>query len=142
MSRAFLPSIIHHSNVCVLFFVCFCPFSLSLGALSQYNNQSMVRREVFHMPTEVNTRTNVSHTVVNDPFFSGTPKHRFNLRSAKQETKQTECVAHVCSLTANRRDDDEHAAHGDFRHGHPPDHQGSGSEERCGRSHRHQEVVL
>uniref|UniRef100_A0A674NUV0 Integrin beta n=1 Tax=Takifugu rubripes TaxID=31033 RepID=A0A674NUV0_TAKRU len=29
-------------------------------------------RDVFHMPTEVSTRTNVSHTVVNDPFFSGT----------------------------------------------------------------------
>ncbi|XP_029691764.1 integrin beta-4 isoform X3 [Takifugu rubripes] len=40
------------------------------SALSQYNNQSMVRRDVFHMPTEVSTRTNVSHTVVNDPFFS------------------------------------------------------------------------
>nr|XP_046233840.1 integrin beta-4 isoform X3 [Scatophagus argus] len=39
------------------------------GALSQYNSQSM-RREVFHMPTEVSTRTNVSHTMLNDPFFS------------------------------------------------------------------------
>ncbi|XP_068614260.1 integrin beta-4-like [Brachionichthys hirsutus] len=38
------------------------------SALSQYSNQSAVRREVFHMPTEV--RTNVSHTVLNDPFFS------------------------------------------------------------------------
>uniref|UniRef100_H3C5U0 Integrin beta n=1 Tax=Tetraodon nigroviridis TaxID=99883 RepID=H3C5U0_TETNG len=40
------------------------------SALSQYNSQSMGRRDVFHMPTEVNTRTNVSHTVVNDPFHS------------------------------------------------------------------------
>uniref|UniRef100_A0A1A8MBB1 Integrin, beta 4 n=2 Tax=Nothobranchius TaxID=28779 RepID=A0A1A8MBB1_9TELE len=40
------------------------------GALSQYNNQSMMRREVFHMPTEVTTRTNVSHTMLNDPYFS------------------------------------------------------------------------
>uniref|UniRef100_A0A3Q3QPC7 Integrin beta n=1 Tax=Monopterus albus TaxID=43700 RepID=A0A3Q3QPC7_MONAL len=40
------------------------------SALSQYNNQSMTRREVFHLPTEVTTRTNVSHTMLNDPFFS------------------------------------------------------------------------
>ncbi|XP_075889894.1 integrin beta-4 isoform X1 [Nelusetta ayraudi] len=40
------------------------------SALSQYSNQSMTRREVFHLPTEVNTRTNVSHTMVNDPYFS------------------------------------------------------------------------
>lgn len=31
----------------------------------------MTRREVFHLPTEVSTRTNVSHTMVNDPYFSG-----------------------------------------------------------------------
>uniref|UniRef100_A0A3B5AB67 Integrin beta n=1 Tax=Stegastes partitus TaxID=144197 RepID=A0A3B5AB67_9TELE len=40
------------------------------GALSQYNSQSMTRREVFQMPTEVSTRTNVSHTMINDPYFS------------------------------------------------------------------------
>uniref|UniRef100_A0A4W6F9V4 Integrin beta n=1 Tax=Lates calcarifer TaxID=8187 RepID=A0A4W6F9V4_LATCA len=40
------------------------------GALSQYSSQSMTRREVFHMPTEVSTRTNVSHTMLNDPYFS------------------------------------------------------------------------
>ncbi|XP_039991234.1 integrin beta-4 isoform X2 [Xiphias gladius] len=40
------------------------------SALSQYNSQSMARREVFHMPTEVSTRTNVSHTMLNDPYFS------------------------------------------------------------------------
>ncbi|XP_028331362.1 integrin beta-4 isoform X2 [Gouania willdenowi] len=40
------------------------------GALSQYNNQSMTRREVFQLPTEVSTRTNVSHTMVNDPYFT------------------------------------------------------------------------
>ncbi|XP_071397592.1 integrin beta-4 [Centroberyx affinis] len=40
------------------------------SALSQYSNQSMTRRDVFHMPTEVNTRTNVSHTMFNDPYFS------------------------------------------------------------------------
>ncbi|MEQ2188852.1 hypothetical protein GOODEAATRI_019209, partial [Goodea atripinnis] len=40
------------------------------GALSQYNTQSMTRREVFQMPTEVTTRTNVSHTMLNDPYFS------------------------------------------------------------------------
>lgn len=58
----------------------------------------MVRREVFHMPTEVNTRTNVSHTVVNDPFFSGTPKHQFNLRSAKKETQSKQNVLHMYAL--------------------------------------------
>ncbi|XP_035001498.1 integrin beta-4 isoform X1 [Hippoglossus stenolepis] len=31
------------------------------GALSQYSNQSMSMREVFQMPTEVSTRTNISH---------------------------------------------------------------------------------
>uniref|UniRef100_A0A7N5ZWY1 Integrin beta n=1 Tax=Anabas testudineus TaxID=64144 RepID=A0A7N5ZWY1_ANATE len=40
------------------------------SALSQYSNQSMTRREVFHMPGEVTTRTNVSHTMLNDPYFS------------------------------------------------------------------------
>lgn len=40
------------------------------GAMSQFSNQSMSRREVFHMPTEVSTRTNVSHTMLNDPYFS------------------------------------------------------------------------
>ncbi|XP_035516781.1 integrin beta-4 [Morone saxatilis] len=40
------------------------------SALSQYNSQSLSRREVFHMPTEVSTRTNVSHTMLNDPYFS------------------------------------------------------------------------
>uniref|UniRef100_A0A671XAZ9 Integrin beta n=1 Tax=Sparus aurata TaxID=8175 RepID=A0A671XAZ9_SPAAU len=40
------------------------------SALSQYNSQSLVRREVFQMPTEVSTRTNVSHTMLNDPYFS------------------------------------------------------------------------
>ncbi|KAM8730656.1 integrin beta-4 isoform 1-T2 [Acanthopagrus schlegelii] len=40
------------------------------SALSQYNSQSLVRREVFQMPAEVSTRTNVSHTMLNDPYFS------------------------------------------------------------------------
>uniref|UniRef100_A0AAX7VMB4 Integrin beta n=1 Tax=Astatotilapia calliptera TaxID=8154 RepID=A0AAX7VMB4_ASTCA len=40
------------------------------SALSQHSSQSMTRREVFHMPTEVSTRTNISHTVLDDPFFS------------------------------------------------------------------------
>ncbi|XP_023196226.1 integrin beta-4 isoform X3 [Xiphophorus maculatus] len=40
------------------------------GALSQYNSQSVSRREVFQMPTEMTTRTNVSHTMINDPYFS------------------------------------------------------------------------
>ncbi|XP_032429706.1 integrin beta-4 isoform X5 [Xiphophorus hellerii] len=40
------------------------------GALSQYNSQSVSRREVFQMPAEMTTRTNVSHTMINDPYFS------------------------------------------------------------------------
>ncbi|XP_061611666.1 integrin beta-4 isoform X2 [Phyllopteryx taeniolatus] len=40
------------------------------GALSQFNNQSMTRREVFNMPTDVNTMSNISHTMINDPYFS------------------------------------------------------------------------
>ncbi|KAM6897814.1 integrin beta-4 [Xenentodon cancila] len=36
------------------------------GALSQYNSQSVMRKDVFHMPTEVRTQT----TIVNDPYFS------------------------------------------------------------------------
>ncbi|XP_030610581.1 integrin beta-4 isoform X2 [Archocentrus centrarchus] len=40
------------------------------SALSQHSSQSMTRREVFHLPTEVSTRTNISHTMLDDPFFS------------------------------------------------------------------------
>ncbi|XP_042363419.1 integrin beta-4 isoform X2 [Plectropomus leopardus] len=40
------------------------------GALAGYNSQSMTRSDVFHMPTEVSTRTNVSHTMLNDPYFT------------------------------------------------------------------------
>ncbi|XP_059180647.1 integrin beta-4 [Centropristis striata] len=41
------------------------------SALSQYSgNQSMTRREIFQMPTEVSTRTNVSHTMIDDPYFT------------------------------------------------------------------------
>ncbi|XP_036383011.1 integrin beta-4 isoform X1 [Megalops cyprinoides] len=40
------------------------------GNMSQYNSQSMTRREVFQLPGEVSTLTNVSHTTFNDPFFS------------------------------------------------------------------------
>ncbi|XP_014825792.1 PREDICTED: integrin beta-4 isoform X3 [Poecilia mexicana] len=40
------------------------------GALSQYNSQSVTRREVFQMSPEMTTRTNVSHTMINDPYFS------------------------------------------------------------------------
>ncbi|XP_047465216.1 integrin beta-4 isoform X2 [Mugil cephalus] len=39
------------------------------SALSQYTNQSLSRRDVFHMPTEISSRTNVSHTMVGDPSF-------------------------------------------------------------------------
>ncbi|XP_034414562.1 integrin beta-4 isoform X2 [Cyclopterus lumpus] len=40
------------------------------STLSQYNSQAMSSREVFQSPAEVNTRTNVSHTMIHDPFFS------------------------------------------------------------------------
>uniref|UniRef100_A0A3B3VQ41 Integrin, beta 4 n=1 Tax=Poecilia latipinna TaxID=48699 RepID=A0A3B3VQ41_9TELE len=40
------------------------------GALSQYNSQSVTRRDVFQMSPEMTTRTNVSHTMINDPYFS------------------------------------------------------------------------
>ncbi|XP_068439420.1 integrin beta-4 isoform X2 [Clinocottus analis] len=40
------------------------------SALSQYNSQAMSRREVFQMPGEVSTRTNVSTTMIQDPFYS------------------------------------------------------------------------
>ncbi|XP_054454661.1 integrin beta-4 [Anoplopoma fimbria] len=40
------------------------------SALSQYNSQSMSRREVFQLPTEVSTRTNVSQSMIKEPFFS------------------------------------------------------------------------
>ncbi|XP_029312804.1 LOW QUALITY PROTEIN: integrin beta-4 [Cottoperca gobio] len=40
------------------------------GDLSEFNSQSMSRREVFQLPTDVSTRTNVSHTMINDPYFS------------------------------------------------------------------------
>lgn len=45
-------------------------------------------------------------------------------------------------LSSYRWDDDDLAAHGDQRHGDPSDHQGSGSEERHGRSHSYKEDVL
>ncbi|KAK5850417.1 hypothetical protein PBY51_001300 [Eleginops maclovinus] len=41
------------------------------GSMSQYNSQSMSRREVFQLPTDVSTLTNVSHTMINDPYYSG-----------------------------------------------------------------------
>ncbi|XP_028263462.1 integrin beta-4 isoform X2 [Parambassis ranga] len=40
------------------------------SGLSEYSSQSMMSRDVFHMPTQVTTRTNVSHTMLNDPYFS------------------------------------------------------------------------
>uniref|UniRef100_A0A665VEH3 Integrin beta n=1 Tax=Echeneis naucrates TaxID=173247 RepID=A0A665VEH3_ECHNA len=36
----------------------------------KFNSQSMTKREVFHLPPEVSTRTNISHTMLNDPYFS------------------------------------------------------------------------
>ncbi|KAJ8399733.1 hypothetical protein AAFF_G00408380 [Aldrovandia affinis] len=39
--------------------------------MSQFNSQSMTRRDVFNLPADVTTRTNVSHTTFNDPFSAG-----------------------------------------------------------------------
>uniref|UniRef100_A0A8C9QZ21 Integrin beta n=1 Tax=Scleropages formosus TaxID=113540 RepID=A0A8C9QZ21_SCLFO len=39
------------------------------GNVSQYSSQSMTRRDVFHLPGEMSTRTNVTHTTFNDPYF-------------------------------------------------------------------------
>ncbi|KAM9336995.1 integrin beta-4 [Symphorus nematophorus] len=63
------------------------------GALSQFNSQSMTRREVFQMPTEVSTRTNVSHTMLNDPYFSDgmmmtTMQHTESSGTVTQITKE------------------------------------------------------
>nr|XP_023692636.1 integrin beta-4 isoform X4 [Paramormyrops kingsleyae] len=40
------------------------------GNASQYSSQAMTRREVFNLPGEISTRTNVTHTTFNDPYFS------------------------------------------------------------------------
>uniref|UniRef100_A0AAY4CT15 Integrin beta n=1 Tax=Denticeps clupeoides TaxID=299321 RepID=A0AAY4CT15_9TELE len=41
------------------------------GTMSQYNTQStMTKREMFNLPTEVSSRSNVTHTVFNEPYFS------------------------------------------------------------------------
>ncbi|KAJ7987865.1 hypothetical protein DPEC_G00330990 [Dallia pectoralis] len=42
-----------------------------LGGMSQYSSQSMTNREVFQLPTDVTTHTNVTRTMVNEPFYSG-----------------------------------------------------------------------
>ncbi|XP_041942650.1 integrin beta-4 isoform X1 [Alosa sapidissima] len=41
------------------------------GSMSQYNSQSMSSREVFQMPGESTTHTNVTHTNFSGPYFSG-----------------------------------------------------------------------
>ncbi|KAM6951482.1 integrin beta-4 [Aplochiton taeniatus] len=43
----------------------------SAGGSSQFGSYSMTKRDVFQLPTEVSTRTNVSRTMINEPFFSG-----------------------------------------------------------------------
>ncbi|KAL4648065.1 integrin beta-4 isoform X1 [Arapaima gigas] len=39
------------------------------GNMSQYNSQCMTRRDVFHLPGEMSTHTNITHTTFDDPFF-------------------------------------------------------------------------
>ncbi|KAG7236434.1 hypothetical protein INR49_000909 [Caranx melampygus] len=45
--------------------------SSPLSLRMEFNSQSLTKREVFQLPTEVSTRTNVSHTMLDDPYFSG-----------------------------------------------------------------------
>ncbi|KAJ8264147.1 hypothetical protein GJAV_G00145770 [Gymnothorax javanicus] len=40
------------------------------GNMSQFASQSMMKRDVFHLPGEVTTRTNVTHTTFDDPFLT------------------------------------------------------------------------
>ncbi|XP_064179337.1 integrin beta-4 isoform X1 [Anguilla rostrata] len=40
------------------------------GNLSQFSSQAMTRRDVFHLPGEISTRTNVTHTTFDDPFLT------------------------------------------------------------------------
>ncbi|XP_036801992.1 integrin beta-4 isoform X1 [Oncorhynchus mykiss] len=42
-----------------------------LGGTSQYSSQSLTKRDVYQLPTEGSTRTNVTHTMINDPYYSG-----------------------------------------------------------------------
>ncbi|KAG2460830.1 ITB4 protein, partial [Polypterus senegalus] len=41
------------------------------GNFSQFGNQQVMRREVYNLPEEMTTKTSVTHTTLNDPFFSG-----------------------------------------------------------------------
>uniref|UniRef100_A0A673XKD1 Integrin beta n=1 Tax=Salmo trutta TaxID=8032 RepID=A0A673XKD1_SALTR len=41
------------------------------GGMSQYSSQSLTKRDVYQLPTEGSTRTNVTHTMINDPYYSG-----------------------------------------------------------------------
>uniref|UniRef100_A0A8C7R9A8 Integrin beta n=1 Tax=Oncorhynchus mykiss TaxID=8022 RepID=A0A8C7R9A8_ONCMY len=41
------------------------------GGTSQYSSQSLTKRDVYQLPTEGSTRTNVTHTMINDPYYSG-----------------------------------------------------------------------
>ncbi|XP_045082644.1 integrin beta-4-like isoform X2 [Coregonus clupeaformis] len=38
-----------------------------LGGMSQYSSQSSTKRDVYQLPTEGSTHTNVTHTMINDP---------------------------------------------------------------------------
>ncbi|XP_039596434.1 integrin beta-4 isoform X3 [Polypterus senegalus] len=40
------------------------------GNFSQFGNQQVMRREVYNLPEEMTTKTSVTHTTLNDPFFS------------------------------------------------------------------------
>lgn len=90
------------------------------------------------MPTEVTTRTNVTHTMLNDPYFSGKKTKKIKKNGSRLPFDL------LCSLRTsllNRWDDDD-SAHGDWRHGEPSGDQGSGSEGRRGRNDCHKENVL
>lgn len=106
----------------------------STGALSQFSSQSLTKREVFQQPTEVSTRTNISHTMHDDPYFSGTD-NSFTVSLVLPWIGLIEA-----ELFPNR-DDDDNTAHRDQRHGNTSDHQRSGSEGRHGRINCHKDVV-
>ncbi|XP_061086823.1 integrin beta-4 isoform X3 [Conger conger] len=40
------------------------------GNLSQFSSQAMTRKDVYHLPGEISTRTNVTHTTFDDPFLA------------------------------------------------------------------------
>ncbi|XP_051926407.1 integrin beta-4 isoform X2 [Hippocampus zosterae] len=57
------------------------------GALSQFNNQSMTRRDIFNMPTDMSALSNISRTMVND-FSDGMMMTTQHTESSGMMTRQ------------------------------------------------------